>query len=159
MGHRCANCWPPVVSLRSSLWLLWTALTHLDIFFLRILSFGRPHNNHGICLRYGCRIPQCKGCIVGGVRWHIRSFLLCLFTAPAEPSRFASLVVTPRGYKAGVVAHIQPTSSRTISHHSSASFPLAKKKEENREIELKKQEGVVELTGSHLSFPSVPWRS
>jgi hypothetical protein len=43
-----------------------------------------------------------------------------------------------------------------ISHHSSASFPIAKKKEENRETDLTKQEGVVELLGSRLSFPSVP---
>jgi hypothetical protein len=36
---------------------------------------------------------------------------------------------------------------------------MAKKKEENRETNLKKQEGAIELTGSRLSFPSVPWQS
>jgi hypothetical protein len=85
--------------------------------------------------------------------------LLHFFTASTEPSRFASSVVTPWGYKAGMVSPAQPTSSCTISHRSSASFPMAEKKEENRETDLKKQEGVVELTGSHLSFPSVPWGS
>jgi hypothetical protein len=78
---------------------------------------------------------------------------------PSEPSRFASSIVTPQGYKAGVVAPAQATSSRMISHHSFASFPMAEKKEENREIDLKKQEGVVEHTGSRLSFPSVLCRS
>jgi hypothetical protein len=36
---------------------------------------------------------------------------------------------------------------------------MAEMKEENRETNLKKPEGVVELTGSHLSFHYVPWRS
>jgi hypothetical protein len=46
-----------------------------------------------------------------------------------EPSHFASLTVTPWGYKAGVVAPAQPTSSHMTSHHSSTSFPMAEKKE------------------------------
>jgi hypothetical protein len=46
-----------------------------------------------------------------------------------EPSRFASSVVAPWGYKAGIVAPAQPTSSCMISHHSSTSFPMTKKKE------------------------------
>jgi hypothetical protein len=75
---------------------------------------------------------------------------------PLEPSRFASLVVTPWGYKVGMAAPAQPTSSRMISHRSSGSFPTAEKKEENRETDVKK-EGVVELTGSRPSFPSIPW--
>jgi hypothetical protein len=45
-----------------------------------------------------------------------------------EPSHFASSVVTPRGYKAAV-APTQPTSSHMISHHPSASFPMAEKTE------------------------------
>jgi hypothetical protein len=32
--------------------------------------------------------------------------LLCVFTTPTEPSRFASLAVTPWGYKADVVAPV-----------------------------------------------------
>jgi hypothetical protein len=36
---------------------------------------------------------------------------------------------------------------------------MAKMKEENREIDMKKQEGVVKLIGSRLSFPSIPWWS
>jgi hypothetical protein len=36
---------------------------------------------------------------------------------------------------------------------------MTEKKEQNRETDLKKQEEVVELTGSHLSFPSVLWWS
>jgi hypothetical protein len=82
-----------------------------------------------------------------------------LFTALVEPIRFASSIVTLWGYKASVVAPMKPTSSHTISHRSSTPFHIAKKKEENREIDLQKQEGVVELTWSHLSFPSIPWQS
>jgi hypothetical protein len=33
------------------------------------------------------------------------------------------------GYKADLVAPVTPTSSHMISHHSSTSFPMAKKKE------------------------------
>jgi hypothetical protein len=50
-----------------------------------------------------------------------------VFTVPfyhacrAQP--LTSSVVKLWGYKAGVVAPAQPTSSHTISHHSSASFP------------------------------------
>jgi hypothetical protein len=53
-----------------------------------------------------------------------------------------------------VFAPMQPTSSHTISHHSSASFPTAEKKE--RRIEkhiLEKQELVVELIGRLSLFP------
>jgi hypothetical protein len=32
-------------------------------------------------------------------------------------------------------------------------------KKENRETDLEKQEGVVDLTGSHLAFPFVLWQS
>jgi hypothetical protein len=46
-----------------------------------------------------------------------------------EPSRFAFSVFTPRGYKASVIALAQPTSSCMTSHHFSASFPMAEKKE------------------------------
>jgi hypothetical protein len=52
-----------------------------------------------------------------------------VFTASAEPNCFASSVVMPWGYK-GVVTPTQSTSSRTISHHSSAPFPTVEKKEE-----------------------------
>jgi hypothetical protein len=63
---------------------------------------------------------------------------------PVEPSRFTSLVVTLQGYKTGsrsyatyIFLHHLPPSPRLL--------PMAKKKEENRETNLKKQEGVVEL--------------
>jgi hypothetical protein len=36
---------------------------------------------------------------------------------------------------------------------------MAEKNDKNRETDLKKQEGVVEHTWSHLSIPFVPWRS
>jgi hypothetical protein len=65
-----------------------------------------------------------------GVGSCVKSLSLCLFTMPAEPSHFASLVVTPRGYKAGVVTPVPHTSSHTISHRSSIYFPTAEKKEE-----------------------------
>jgi hypothetical protein len=55
------------------------------------------------------------------------------FTVPAKSSRFTSSVVTPWGYKAEVVTPAQPMSSHMISHRSSASFPMAEKKEKNRE--------------------------
>jgi hypothetical protein len=105
-------------------------------FCLRSQSFGRPHDNHGTNFRYGCHILRRMGHVTRGVG----SFLLRLSTASVEPSCFAYSVVTPQGYKAGVVTPMQPTSSCTISHHSSASFPMAEKKEENRETYLIKTE-------------------
>jgi hypothetical protein len=50
-----------------------------------------------------------------------------VFTAPMEPSLLASSVVTLWGYKAGMVTPAQSTSSRTISHRSSTSFPTTEK--------------------------------
>jgi hypothetical protein len=76
-----------------------------------------------------------------------------------EPSRLASSVVAPWGYKAGIVAPAQPTSSCMISHRSSTSFPMTENKEKNRETDRKKQEGVVGLMESRFSFPSIPWQS
>jgi hypothetical protein len=67
--------------------------------------------------------------------------------APTEPSCFATSVDTPWGYKAGVVAPAQPTSSRMISYHSSTSFNTAKKKDENREIDLKNKRELLNLRG------------
>jgi hypothetical protein len=70
-------------------------------FHLRTLSFGRPHDNHRTHFRYGFHIPRCRGRVVRGVGCCVSSFLLCLFTVPVELSRFASSVITPRGYKTG----------------------------------------------------------
>jgi hypothetical protein len=77
---------------------------------------------------------------------------ISLFTSPAEPNCFPSLVVTSWGYNAGgrsCTTYISP-------HHLPTSFPMAEKKRGNSETDLKKQEGVVELMGSHVSFPSIP---
>jgi hypothetical protein len=63
-----------------------------------------------------------------GVGWCINSFLLHLFIAPAEPSRFPSLVATPQAIKLAI-APAQPRSFYMISHRLPASFPTAKKKE------------------------------
>jgi hypothetical protein len=63
-GIGCSNCWPPFVSLRPSLWLLWAALTRLSGFCLQTLSFARPHGNLGTHFRYGSRIPRCMGRVV-----------------------------------------------------------------------------------------------
>jgi hypothetical protein len=57
------------------------------------------------------------------VGWCINSCLLRLFTVPAGAHRFASLIVTPWGYKAGDRSCAQPTSPRTISHRLPTSFP------------------------------------
>jgi hypothetical protein len=64
--------------------------------------------------------------------WRVNSCLLRLFTMLARPRCFASSVVTPQGYKDGGRPCVQPTSSRTTSHHLLASFPTAKKKERQR---------------------------
>jgi hypothetical protein len=56
------------------------------------------------------------------------------FTAPVEPSRFTSSVITPQSYKVGMVAPTQPTSSHMTSHHSSASFPMAEKRKIEKQI-------------------------
>jgi hypothetical protein len=72
--------------------------------------------------------PRRIGRVVRGVGWHVKSFLLGLFTGPVEPSRFASSVVTPRGDKAGLETPAQPTSSGTISFYFSASFPTTEKR-------------------------------
>jgi hypothetical protein len=57
-----------------------------------------------------------------------------IFTMPTKSNCYASSAVTPRGYKVGVVTHAQPTSSRTISSHSSASFPMTEKKRRKKQI-------------------------
>jgi hypothetical protein len=59
--------------------------------------------------------------------WRINLCLLCLFIAPARGRRFASLIVTPQGYKGGGRSYVQPMSSCTISHHLPASFPMVEK--------------------------------
>jgi hypothetical protein len=100
-GARCANYWAPFMSLHPLLWLLWVVLTRLGGFCPQTLSFGRPHGNPQTHFRYSCRIPWCIGHVVWGVRWCIRSFLLRLFTMPAEPICFAFSVVTLWGYKVG----------------------------------------------------------
>jgi hypothetical protein len=64
-----------------------------------------------------------------GVRWHVKPFLLRLFTVPGEPSRFASSIVTPWGYKPSLVAPAQHTSSCMTSQHFTTSFTTAEKKE------------------------------
>jgi hypothetical protein len=80
-------------------------------------------------------------------------FFTSPFIVPTEPSRFASLVVTLRGYKAGMIAPAQCTSSRTISHHSSTSFPTAEKIEENRETNPKNRRELLSLwREASLSF-------
>jgi hypothetical protein len=68
------------------------------------------------------------GCIIWGVGWCVKSFLLHLFTTSAEPRRFASSAVTPWGYKASLVTPRLPTSSQMISLYSSTSFPKANKR-------------------------------
>jgi hypothetical protein len=57
----------------------------------------------------------------------VNSCLLCLFTAPAKASCFASPVATPWGYKASGRPYVQPMSSHIISNHLPASFPMAEK--------------------------------
>jgi hypothetical protein len=69
-----------------------------------------------------------------------RPFLLCLFTTSVESIRFASLVVTPWGYKASLITPTHPTSSCTISLCSSTS-PLRLKKRKNRETNPKETRG------------------
>jgi hypothetical protein len=93
------------------------------VFHLQTLIFGRPLGNCGARFRYGCHIPQCRGNVVRGVGWRVSSFLLCLFTARAEPSRFASLVTTSWGYKIGghscatyILPHDLPISPRLLPY-------------------------------------------
>jgi hypothetical protein len=88
----------------------------------------RPLDNHGPYFGYGCCIPRCRGHIVRGVGWHTNSCLLHLFTVPARARRFASSVVTSRGYKTGGRSCAQPTSSCMIFHPLLSSFPTAEKK-------------------------------
>jgi hypothetical protein len=98
-------------------------------FHLGMLSFGRHLGNCGAHCAYGCHIPRYRGHVIRGAGWHVNSFLLCLFTTLAKPYHFASSVVIPQGYKACSRSCTQPTSSRTISHHLPASFPMAKNRE------------------------------
>jgi hypothetical protein len=78
-----------------------------------------------------------------------------IFTAPAEPSRFASSVTMLQGYKASgrsyatyIFLHDLPPSLRL--------FPTDEKKERWRN-KSRKCEGVVELTGCRPSFPPGRW--
>jgi hypothetical protein len=102
--------------------------------------------------------PWCIGHVAQGVRWRIRSFLLCLLPCLRSPATLPPRLLQ-RGAINLVIAPVQPTTSRTISHHLPTSFPMAEKKRGNRETYLKEQEEVVELTGGRLSFPCVPWQS
>jgi hypothetical protein len=71
------------------------------------------------CLRVGCHN------VTRGVRWCVRSFLLCLFTTPMSPTALPQLL--HHGAIKLAVATAQPTSSLTISHRLPASFPTAEK--------------------------------
>jgi hypothetical protein len=65
-----------------------------------------------------------------------------IFTVPFYHACRAQPLLPPRLLHRGaiklVVPPAQPTSSHTISHHLLTSFPMAEKKEENRETNLKK---------------------
>jgi hypothetical protein len=106
-------------------------------FYLRTQTIGRPLGNRGAHFGYGCRIPQYRWCVMRGVGWHVSLFLLCPFTASAEPSCFASSVATPRDYKAG--------------DHSCATYILLHN--------LPSSPRLLPYGGCFLFFPSDPWRS
>jgi hypothetical protein len=127
--------WSSFVSLHPSLWLLWAALTHRWVSPSKPWAFADPTAIMGPILDTVATFLRRIGCVIRGVGWHIKSFLLCLVTESAKPNCFTSLAVTPQGYKAGLVTPVQPTSSCMISLYSSASFPTAEKRK-NRETVL-----------------------
>jgi hypothetical protein len=98
-------------------------------FCLGTLSFAGPSPIIGPILDTVAISRDVKGTSCKELGQHVNSCLLHLFTAPAGAHHFASSVVTPRGYKAGSHSSTQPTSSRTISYHLPASFPMTQTKE------------------------------
>jgi hypothetical protein len=81
------------------------------------LERWQPLGNCGAILGTVVVSRDIEGTSYEELGWHINLCLLRLFIAPARAHRFASLVVTPRGYKAGGRPYAQPTSYRMISHH------------------------------------------
>jgi hypothetical protein len=66
-------------------------------FHLRTLSIGSPSAIVGPVLHTVAISCDVMGTSYEESGWCIKSFLLCLFTAPVKPCRFASSVVTPWG--------------------------------------------------------------
>jgi hypothetical protein len=125
MGHRVHQL---LAILCVASFLALVALGSSDLigeFCLQTLSFGRPHDNRRG--PFWIRLPYHATYRAHHARSRVTHKIV--FTAPAEPSRFSFSVVTPLGYKAGVVAPAQPTYSHTTSHHYSASFPTTEKRE------------------------------
>jgi hypothetical protein len=102
-------------------------------FHLRTLSVEHPSAIMGPILDMIVVSHDVEGVSCEELGWHVNSCLLGHFTAPARARRFASSVVTPRGYKAGGRSYVQHTSSHMISHRLLASFPTTEKKERERE--------------------------
>jgi hypothetical protein len=111
------------------------------------------HDNHGTHFGYSFHISRCIGRIVWGVGWRVRLFLLCFFTEAVELSRFASSVVTLRGYKTGarsyatyIFLHNLPPSLHRLPHDW--------KQRGNRETDLKNKRELLSLWGVvPLSLP------
>jgi hypothetical protein len=102
--------------------------THYVISSLTLFALGCSYLTSGFCL--GTLSVASPSAIVGPILdttvishdvegasceelvWCINSCLLHLFTAPARARCFASLVVTPRGYKAGSRPYVQPMAEK-----------------------------------------------
>jgi hypothetical protein len=84
---------------------------------------------------------------------HMRSrmtykiILIVLFHHASGAQPLCLLGCSHRGAIKQAVVLTQPTSSHTISHYSSVSFPTTEKREKNIETDLERQEVTVELTG------------
>jgi hypothetical protein len=87
-------------------------------FHLGTISVAGPSAILGPILDMVAVSCNVEGASFDKLGWHINSCLIHLFTAPARAGHFASLVVTPQGYKASGHHCTQPTSSCMISHHS-----------------------------------------
>jgi hypothetical protein len=97
-------------------------------FCLGTLSVAGPSVIMGPILDIVVIFHDVEGASCEELGWRVKSCLLHLFTAPTRARRFASSIVTPHGYQAGGHPCAQPMSSRMISHHLMASFPMAEKK-------------------------------
>jgi hypothetical protein len=123
-----ASYWPPLVSLRPSLWLLWVVLTHLTGFALEPSALAGPSTIVGPILDTVVASLTIEGASCGGLVWRVKLVFTVPFYSVYRAQPLCLLGCYTMGYKVGGCSFVQPTSSRTISDSLLASFPPSEKK-------------------------------
>jgi hypothetical protein len=127
-------------------------------FCLRTLICCRPTAILGPILDTVVISHDVEGTSCEELGWHVNSCLLRPFPTSVRAHRFASSVVTPRGYKAGgcPCTNLCPHAQSSIASLAPSLWVIRKR---DREADLETGERVVELTGRCFFFPSKPWQS